>query len=158
MEIGFVLMVVYIQLGLLLLGGFFCRKLAALRVRALALEANHEAAARRLDALLNGLGERVRQMERSPRRGRRMLAAPVQSSAEIQQALGAGHQRVEMLNVAHALNMRWAEVDLLVRVHNMRKAQAKTWELAPWGEVDSPHAAPRLVQGGGESSEAAPLQ
>ena len=145
-ELVWLLLLFQAQLGLLILGYLCYRKIAALRARMAVLEASSVSSARHQDALHLGLRERVQAMERPLSRTRTMLKAGQDPRRQTAKAGGSADQHVELLNMAHAMNLRWAEVDLLVRVHQMRKAQAKTWELAALPEAGQSSATGKTLE------------
>jgi hypothetical protein len=151
-----VAVVVYVQLGLLLLGYVFRRSVRDLRAQLLSLEARYESSLREQTAHLADLAGQVKTPQAGPETasrnevpliparehgekrtvlGRRLLAAdnePARQPRAVGPPVASTRRKVvEMagqgaatLRIADSLDLRPAEVDLLLRVHLLQQSRS----------------------------------
>ena len=134
LEWAIVAVILYVQLGIFLLGYLFYRRLALLRRDVEHVEHQLAESQRNL-AVAAGAAERKRRLlERPPQPPPRLGSARPSNQGD-DKALGSAHQRVQLLQRAHLFNLRRADLDFLTRVHRLKRIEAGSWELPPVVEI-----------------------
>jgi hypothetical protein len=121
-----VLLIAYVQCGLLLAWYLFHRRVAAARGEFAAERVAREAALGELETQLGELHRQVRELRGRKLRGLLPAESPRLKQAKRRGALQMARRGMDATHIAEALNMRRAEVEMLVRLERLqRDAQAQ---------------------------------
>lgn len=114
-------LVIYVQLGIFTLGYLVYRHLAALHAELACERARSEAALQNLDSRLNTVNERVGGLERLSRNGRPASRLQLGRLDLRACAVDMANRGASSGEIASALRLRRPEVELLVKLQNLRE-------------------------------------